>query len=105
MSNIVLVCSSNLKCSTANKELSAMTMQNGKKPKTKEIKIDGEKYEVEDRDYTLRELLELSGNDPETTYLVEQGRDETEYKDLDAVIELRKNMRLITGDRGPAPVA
>jgi hypothetical protein len=76
-----------------------------RKPKKIEIKIDGEKYELEDRDYTLRELLELSGNDPESTYLIEHGHDETEYRDLDAVVELRKNMRFVTGDRGPAPVA
>ena len=83
-----------------------MSTQEQKKPKKIEIKIDGEKYRVEDRDYTLRELLELSGNDPETTYLIERrGHEETDYTDLDAVVELQKNMRFVTGDRGPAPVA
>ena len=83
-----------------------MSKQDDKKPKKFDVKIDGEKYELEDRDYTLRELLELSGNDPETTYLIEgHGHDETEYRDLEAVVKLDKNMRFVTGDRGPAPVA
>lgn len=90
----------------ANKELRLMSMQDQNKAKKIKIKIDGEEYEVEDRGYTLRELLELSGNNPETTYLVERhGHDETEYTDLDAVVKLRKNIRFITGDRGAAPVA
>jgi hypothetical protein len=77
-----------------------------KKSKMIEIEIDGEELNVEERDYTLRELLELSGNDPETTYLIERhGDHETDYIELDSIVKLHKHMRFITGDRGPAPVA
>jgi hypothetical protein len=83
-----------------------MSTTDRSKPKTIEIEIDREEYEVEGREHTVRELLELSGNDPETTYLIERrGREEIPHTDLDEVLKLRNRMRFVTGDRGPAPVA
>ena len=59
-----------------------------------------------DRPYTLRELLELSENDPATTYLIDRkGKDDHEYRDPDEVLTLKNGMRFVTGDVGPAPVA
>ena len=78
----------------------------GKKPKLITISIDDEGYEVEEKEHTVGELLELSGNDPATTYLVElKGKEEIEHQDPTEVIKLRNKARFITADHGPAPVA
>lgn len=75
-------------------------------PPTIQIEIDGEHYGVHGPDHTVRELLELSGNDPATTYLIERrGKHEIEHRDPDEVLHLHDGLRFLTGDVGPAPVA
>ncbi len=71
------------------------------------INIDGEDFEVEDREQTPRELLSLAGLDPQTSYLIElRGQQQVSLKDsLDDEMKLHNNMRFISADIGSAPVA
>lgn len=83
-------------------------MASNKPPKIKtiEIEIDREPYEVEEREHTVGELLQLSGNDLDTTYLIERrGANEVVHDNPSEVLKLHNKMRFVTGDRGPAPVA
>jgi hypothetical protein len=77
------------------------------KEKIIRIEIDGEDFEVEGREHTARELLELAGLDPTTTYLIElRGNNQESYRDrLDEPIKLHNNMRFVSADLGSAPVA
>jgi biopolymer transport protein ExbD len=75
-------------------------------PKDIDIEIDGETYPVDGREHTVRELLVLSGSDPDTTYLIElRGDEEIKHENVDEVLKIHRHMRFVTGDRGPAPVA
>lgn len=83
-------------------------MKNEKKPKKIEIEIDGEKFTVDDGEMTVTELLELVGLGPAESYLIElkgQSNQQEKHEDPDEVIKLHPNLRFITGDRAPAPVA
>jgi hypothetical protein len=77
------------------------------KEKTVRIEIDGEDFEVEGREHTARELLELAELDPTTTYLIElRGNNQESYRNrLDEPIKLHNNMRFVSADLGSAPVA
>jgi hypothetical protein len=80
---------------------------NGKKPKHISIEIDGEDFEVEDREMTVAELLGLVGLDPADSYLIElhgEGQQD-KHESGDEVIKLHNRQRFVTGDRAPAPVA
>ena len=82
--------------------------ESARKPaKTIQITIDGEDFEVDDRDTTPRELLVLAGLDPTTTYLIELRGDHQEplQEQLDEPLKLHPHMRFISADVGPAPVA
>jgi Multiubiquitin len=78
-----------------------------KKPKTLTITIDGEEFEVEGRDHSARELLQLAGLDPGTTYLIElRGHEQIPHRDNpDESIKLHNQMRFVSADIGSAPVA
>lgn len=86
-----------------------MTPTNGKehKPKLITINIDGEDFDVDDREQTPRELLTLAGLDPQTSYLIElHGQQQESLQDkLDEPIKLHNQMRFISADIGSAPVA
>ncbi len=77
------------------------------KPKTITILIDGDEYEVEDRETTLAELLGLVDLDPEQSYLIEQhGEGEPkDHLDPNEPIKLHKGISFLTGDRGPGQFA
>lgn len=78
-----------------------------KKPKTVAITIDGEEFDVEGREHTARELLQIAGLDPTTTYLIQlKGDDQISYRDNpDEPIKLHNNMQFVSADTGSAPVA
>lgn len=85
-----------------------MTMSKKQKPKKIEIQVDGETFEVEDREMTVAELLALVELDPGESYLIElhgQSEQGDKHEDADEVVKLHANLRFITGDRAPAPVA
>lgn len=77
------------------------------KPKLITVNIDGEDFQVDDREQTPRELLTLAGLDPQTTYLSElRGHQHVSLKDtVDQPIKLHNNMRFLSADIGSAPVA
>jgi hypothetical protein len=80
---------------------------NGKKPKQITIEIDGEDFQVEDREMTVAELLGLVDLDIADAYLIElhgEGRQE-KHESGDETIKLHNRERFVTGDRAPAPVA
>jgi hypothetical protein len=78
-----------------------------KKPKTITIEIDGDPFEVEDREMTLTELLALVDLDPDQSYLIEQKGQgqEVEHLDPNDSIKLHKGSSFLTGDRGPGQFA
>ena len=84
-----------------------MPREDEKKPKRITIVIDGDEYEVEDREMTVAELLGLVDLDPNQSYLIElkgQGAEE-EHTNPNETIKLRKGMTFLTGDRGPGQFA
>ena len=83
------------------------TTAKDKKPKTLTITIDGEEFEVEGREHSARELLQLADLDPATTYLIElRGNQQIPYRDNpDEPIKLHNKMRFVSADIGSAPVA
>jgi hypothetical protein len=78
-----------------------------KEPKQISIEIDGEGFEVQDREMTVVELLALVDLNISDSYLVElhgQG-DQDKHETGEEVIKLHNKQRFVTGDRAPAPVA
>jgi hypothetical protein len=85
-----------------------MTERNAKAPRKIEIELDGEVFEVDDREMTVEELLALVELDPAEHYLIElrgQSNEQVNHEDAAETIKLHKRMRFITGDRAAAPVA
>ena len=78
-----------------------------KKPKKITIEIDGEDFQVDDREMTVAELLDLVDLNPTDSYLIElHGHGEQERHEAgDEVLKLHKGQRFVSGDRAPAPVA
>jgi len=80
---------------------------NHEKPKQISIEIDGEDFEVEEREMTVTELLALVGLDPADSYLIElhgEGKQD-KHESGDEMIKLHNRQRFVSGDRAPAPVA
>jgi sulfur carrier protein ThiS len=78
------------------------------KPKRITVEIDGEEFELDDREMTVAELLALVELDPADSYLIElhgQGNRQVKHEDPNESIKLHKGQRFISGDRAPAPVA
>jgi hypothetical protein len=78
-----------------------------KPAKTITIIIDGDEYEVEDRETTVGDLLRLVGLDPAQTYLIlqkGQGQEEN-LEDAEQPIKLHNKEKFLTGDRGPGQFA
>lgn len=69
--------------------------------------IDQEKFKVTpDHEYTVRELLELAGEDPaDTTLVLRHGNDLTKFTDLDQVIEISNGTHFVVFHNGPTPVS
>jgi hypothetical protein len=76
--------------------------------KTKEIviHIDQQKFELENRAYSARELLILSGENPgETTLVLKHGHELTKYENPDQSIEIKNGMQFVVFHNGPTPVS
>lgn len=76
--------------------------------KTKQviIHIDQEKFELDARAYSARELLELAGENPaETTLVLKHGREIKKYQNPEESIELENGMHFVVFHNGPTPVS
>lgn len=83
-------------------------MKDEMKPKKIEIEIDGELFEIDDREMTVAELLALAELSATESYLIElrgQSNEQVKHENVDEVIRLHPHLRFISGDRAPAPVA
>jgi hypothetical protein len=68
--------------------------------------IDKQKFELEDRPYTPRELLTLAGESPdETTLVMKHGHEITKLTDLDTPIELKNGTHFVVFHNAPTPVS
>ncbi|MFP5356498.1 MAG: hypothetical protein ACLGIK_15360 [Gemmatimonadota bacterium] len=68
--------------------------------------IDQEKFTKEDSSFTVRELLEMAGEDPaETTLVLRHGNETTEYTNLDQVVEVTNGTHFVVFHNGPTPVS
>jgi hypothetical protein len=68
--------------------------------------IDQQKFELEDRPYTPRELLTLAGENPaETTLALKHGNEITKYENLDDPIVIKNGMHFVVFHNGPTPVS
>jgi hypothetical protein len=70
------------------------------------ILIDQQRFRLDDRGYTARELLQLAGEDPaETTLVLRHGNDLRKYNDLNENIDLNNGMHFVVFHNGPTPVS
>jgi hypothetical protein len=68
--------------------------------------IDQQKFDLEDRDHTARELLVLAGEDPtETTLVLKHGNDLTKFENPDEVIHLKNGDHFVVFHKSPTPVS
>ncbi len=68
--------------------------------------IDQQKFTLEDREYTPRELLELAGEDPgETTLVRRHGNELIKLTDLDQKIRIENGTHFVVFHNGPTPVS
>ncbi len=69
--------------------------------------IDKQKFTVEEgRQYTVRDLLVLAGENPEeTTLVIRHGKDIIKLTDLDAVVEIKNGMHFAVFHNTPTPVS
>jgi Multiubiquitin len=77
------------------------------KPKLIEITIDEQRYEVEGKEMTVREILALACKEADSYYLVEiKGKKEREkYTDPDQAVKLHKGSTFVSVFRGETPVS
>lgn len=82
-------------------------MQNQTKTDKVVFFIDQQKFEVpEDRQYTVRDLLVLAGEDPqETTLVLRHGDQLTKFSGLDQVIDIKNGTHFLVFHNGPTPVS
>ena len=70
------------------------------------IHIDQQKFELEPRSYTARELLILGGETPEeTTLVLKHGHDLKKFEDADELIDVKNGMQFVVFHNGPTPVS
>ena len=70
------------------------------------IFIDQQKFELEDRPYTPRELLQLAGEDPaETTLVIKHGHDIEKLTDLDKPMQIKEGTHFVVFHNAPTPVS
>jgi multiubiquitin len=68
--------------------------------------IDQQQFKLEDREYTVRELLQLAGEDPQETTLVRRhGNDLVKLTDLDQRIRIENGTHFVVFHNGPTPVS
>lgn len=70
------------------------------------IFIDQQKFNLEGRTYTPRELLTLAHEDPnETTLVLKHGNELKRFTELDEPIELKNGMHFVVFHNAPTPVS
>ena len=70
------------------------------------IHIDREQYKVDRSAMTVRELLELAGENPtETTLVLRHGNDQHKYENLDEVVQLENGMHFVVFHNTPTTVS
>ena len=68
--------------------------------------IDQQKFAVEDRPYTVSELLTLAGENPsETTLALRHGNDLHRYTNPNEVLEIKDGSHFVVLHNGPTPVS
>ena len=68
--------------------------------------IDQQRFKVEDREYTVRELLGLAGENPQETTLVQrEGNDLTKLTDLEQRLRIKEGTHFVVFHNGPTPVS
>lgn len=78
----------------------------GTKTKQAIIHIDQQKFELEDRAYTARELLTLAGENPtETTLVLKHGNELKKFENPDEPIDVKNGMHFVVFHNGPTPVS
>lgn len=78
----------------------------GTKTKQVIIHIDQQKFELEDRAYTARELLTLAGENPaETTLVLKHGNELRKFENPDEPIDVKNGMHFVVFHNGPTPVS
>lgn len=78
----------------------------GTKTKQVIIHIDQQKFELEDRAYTARELLTLAGENPaETTLVLKHGNELKKFENPDEPIDVKNGMHFVVFHNGPTPVS
>ena len=84
-----------------------MTAAAHQQPKTIEILIDGDPYEVAERELTVGGILALAGKDPASFYLVEikGAREREPHKDPAEQIKLHPHSKFVTVSCGETPVS
>lgn len=71
------------------------------------FKVDGEDVETTEKDLTVRAIIGLANEDPDTHYLqlVHGGKPGTEYKNLDETIKVHEGIEFVTVFTGPTHVS
>lgn len=71
------------------------------------FEVDGEDVETTSKEPTVREIIALGGEDPDTHYLqlVHGGRPGTAFKDLDATVKVHEGIEFVTVFTGPTHVS
>jgi hypothetical protein len=70
------------------------------------IHIDQQKFDLEPRAYTARELLVLAGETPgETTLVLKHGHELRKFENPDELIEVDNGMQFVVFHNGPTPVS
>ncbi len=70
------------------------------------IHIDQQKFDLEPRAYTARELLVLAGEAPgDTTLVLKHGHDLKKFENPDELIEVKNGMQFVVFHNGPTPVS
>ena len=70
------------------------------------IFIDQQKFKVQEREYTARELLALAGENPaETTLVLKHGNELNKFENADEGVDLKNGMHFVVFHNGPTPVS
>jgi hypothetical protein len=82
-------------------------MEQAEKHKVVTFKVDDEELETTKKKLTVREILVLAEEDPETHFLqlVKHGKPGTEYKNLDEELPLHDGIEFVTVFTGPTHVS
>jgi hypothetical protein len=68
--------------------------------------VDNQKFELEDRLYTPREILTLAGEDPaETTLVLKHGHELEKLTNLDKTFEVENGLHFVVFHNSPTPVS